>query len=45
MIEVGGKTVIWKIDCYDKSMTYGSDDPANPALTTRVLTIMLGEEY
>lgn len=45
VIEVGGKTVIWKIDYYDKAMQFGSDDPADPAITTRVLTIMLSEEY
>ncbi|MER8460428.1 DUF3768 domain-containing protein [Mesorhizobium sp. M0028] len=45
VIEVGGKTVIWKIDCYDKSLQFGSGDPADPAATTRVLTIMLSEEY
>ncbi|MBZ9907773.1 DUF3768 domain-containing protein [Mesorhizobium sp. BR115XR7A] len=45
VIEVGGETVIWKIDCYEKYMQFGSDDPADPAITTRVLTIMLASEY
>ncbi|MCP5386899.1 MAG: DUF3768 domain-containing protein [Novosphingobium sp.] len=30
---------------YDPSLTYGSDDPADPAQTTRVLTVMLTSEY
>lgn len=35
----------WKIDYYDKSLQYGSQDPANPNDTTRVLTIMRSDEY
>ena len=43
--ELAGREFIWKIDCYDKSMTFGSEDPADPEQTTRVLTIMLAENY
>ena len=35
----------WKIDCYDKNMEFGSPDPTDPRVTTRVLTIMSLDEY
>jgi hypothetical protein len=35
----------WKIDCYDKSLEWRSPDAADPAVTRRVLTILLAEEY
>lgn len=44
-IEIEGEKVFWKIDCYDPTMTQGSENPANEALTYRVLTIMLASEY
>ncbi len=43
--EHAGKTIFWKIDAYDRALEYGSPDPANEAVTTRVLTVMLAEEY
>lgn len=44
-LTVQGKRVFWKIDYYDRACVYGSENPADPAQTTRVLTIMLASEY
>ena len=44
-IDESGVRCFWKIDCYDRSTEFGSPDPADPAVTTRVLTIMRADEY
>ena len=43
--EAEGKTIFFKIDYYDRSLTYHSPDPSDPSVTERVITIMLPEEY
>ncbi len=44
-IEIEGETYFWKIDYYALDMDGGSEDPADPEKTARVLTIMRADEY
>jgi Protein of unknown function (DUF3768) len=43
--DADGHTIFFKIDYYDPTITFHSDDPADPSVTHRVITIMLAEEY
>jgi Protein of unknown function (DUF3768) len=45
LIEDGDVRCFWKIDYYDPDMELMSPDPADPFVTTRVVTVMLAEEY
>jgi hypothetical protein len=44
-VDEAGVLCFWKIDYYDRKTEFGSPDPADPAVTTRVLTIMRADEY
>ncbi len=41
----GHDTVFFKLDYYDRAMEFGSPDASDAAVTTRVMTVMLAEEY
>lgn len=43
--DAAGAKVFFKIDYYDKSLNAHSSDPSDPAVTERVITIMLAKEY
>jgi hypothetical protein len=43
--ELDGVNLLWKIDCYDRLLDGRSRDRADAAVTRRVLTILLAEEY
>ncbi len=45
LLRFAGQRVTFKIDYYDLDLRQGSPNPADPAVTCRVLTIMLAEEY
>jgi hypothetical protein len=45
IVSVSGSTAIWKIDYYDPDLRGMSEDPTDPAVCQRVMTIMLAEEY
>lgn len=44
-LTLDGESVFFKIDYYDRKKEYGSEDPADPEKTCRVMTILLAEEY
>jgi hypothetical protein len=45
LFEVDGLKLFFKIDYYDSTLNVHSPDPSDPAVTNRVITIMLAEEY
>jgi hypothetical protein len=44
-LEVGLETIFFKIDYYDLTKAMHSPDEADPAVTARVLTILLASDY
>jgi len=45
ILTVGGVRVLFKIDYYDRDLTYHSPNPGDPTVTERVMTVMLASEY
>lgn len=45
ILDLGSGRYVFKLDYYDLQLRFASPDPADPAVTTRVLTIMRAEEY
>jgi hypothetical protein len=45
ILTVDGVRVLFKIDYYDRNLTYHSPDPSNSTVTERVMTVMLASEY
>ena len=43
--EAEGHTIFFKIDYLDRSLSYHSPDATDPAVTVRVITVMLADEY
>jgi Protein of unknown function (DUF3768) len=45
VFELDGHMLFFKIDYYDRTLTFRSPNPADPAMTERVITLMLIDEY
>jgi hypothetical protein len=43
--ELAGYPCFWKLDYYDPTLNWGSEDAKDTTKTMRVMTIMLTEEY
>jgi hypothetical protein len=43
--DLGGEHFFFKLDYYDKTLSAGSEDPADPEQTIRVLTIGFMSDY
>lgn len=41
---LAGTRVLFRIDYYDAALEFGSEDPSDARVTTRVLTLMLPED-
>ena len=44
-LELDGETLFWKVDYYDLDHCYASPDPADSTVTSRVITVMLAQEW
>ncbi|MDB4188073.1 DUF3768 domain-containing protein [bacterium] len=44
-ISYAGETIFWKFDYCDVDLQMHSPDPSDATVTTRVLTVMLADEY
>jgi hypothetical protein len=44
-VDEAGVRYFWKVEYFDRATEMGSPDPADPAVTTRVLTVMRADEY
>ena len=45
VLTVEGRRIIFKIDYFDRELRWHSPDASDPAVTERVLTVLLSEEY
>ncbi len=45
ILKVDGHSIMFKTDYYADDMMHGSEDPSNPLITNRVMTVMLSQEY